>query len=381
MPLDMNLFPEHRKKETRKPEYAGPCPWCGGDDRFVILPEAGRSGRFFCRQCAAKGDGIDLLRKTKNYSFREACEVTGGDKEPNNVETKKPTKPTVDRLQWESRGLSLLKFSMESVNSDWAETLARKNLTQETARAFQLGWISETFYDESKDWGLDGEKMLLPAGLVIPAFLDGKLSSIKIRLSSPHGKHRYHQVRGGQNHQLTIKGSNDTIIVVESELDAILISQETKDRYGVIALGGASNALSPRAVDLLNRSKTVLISTDFDHIESDVFGAGQTAAKRLQHMFENAEIYPVAIGKDPCEMQQNGISVSLWLKAYELEALRVRIPDSYVGDATLLAEQLCTYRHMISCPITSPRPWLWRERTTCQKCKGHIDCIKGLSLP
>jgi len=58
-------------------EYAGPCPKCGGSDRFHVNE---REGWWFCRQCHTKrGDGIELLRwLTPGLSFAEAvAQLTG----------------------------------------------------------------------------------------------------------------------------------------------------------------------------------------------------------------------------------------------------------------------------------------------------------------
>lgn len=57
-------------------EYHTACPWCGGDDRFVIWPEKEHGGRFWCRQCGRMGDCIDLL-KAQGYSFKQAMELVG----------------------------------------------------------------------------------------------------------------------------------------------------------------------------------------------------------------------------------------------------------------------------------------------------------------
>ena len=62
------------KKKTAD-EYAGPCPWCGGTDRFLVWPSDGDTGGFWCRRCGRKGDGIDYLRDAEDLSFQEACEV------------------------------------------------------------------------------------------------------------------------------------------------------------------------------------------------------------------------------------------------------------------------------------------------------------------
>lgn len=49
----------------------GPCPLCGGKDRFRFDDREG-SGSYFCNQCGA-GVGIIMLRKLHGWSFAEAC--------------------------------------------------------------------------------------------------------------------------------------------------------------------------------------------------------------------------------------------------------------------------------------------------------------------
>lgn len=48
------------------PEWIGPCPQCGGDDRFAINT---RKGVFGCRRCGAKGGGIDLVMFVLGLDF------------------------------------------------------------------------------------------------------------------------------------------------------------------------------------------------------------------------------------------------------------------------------------------------------------------------
>lgn len=60
-------------------ELAGPCPWCGGTDRFVIVMDGGQDGqgRYFCRQCGAKGFATDFLEKFHHMTRQEAREALG----------------------------------------------------------------------------------------------------------------------------------------------------------------------------------------------------------------------------------------------------------------------------------------------------------------
>lgn len=57
-------------------ERIGPCPRCGGDDRFGVHPD---KGLFNCRGCGAKGGGaIDLEMFLSNCDFAGAIETLAG---------------------------------------------------------------------------------------------------------------------------------------------------------------------------------------------------------------------------------------------------------------------------------------------------------------
>jgi putative DNA primase/helicase len=49
---------------------AGPCPACGGTDRYTFDNRKGR-GDFYCRQCGP-GDGFELLCRVHNWTFADA---------------------------------------------------------------------------------------------------------------------------------------------------------------------------------------------------------------------------------------------------------------------------------------------------------------------
>ena len=62
-------------------EYAGPCPFCGGTDRFHVWPDY-QGGRYHCMRpgndhCGRTGDAIQYLRDHDGYSFRQACAYLG----------------------------------------------------------------------------------------------------------------------------------------------------------------------------------------------------------------------------------------------------------------------------------------------------------------
>ena len=46
-------------RNSRGAEFAGPCPLCGGKDRFLVWPEQNDgNGSYSCRQCGISGDVI-----------------------------------------------------------------------------------------------------------------------------------------------------------------------------------------------------------------------------------------------------------------------------------------------------------------------------------
>lgn len=63
--------------------YVGPCPFCGGTDRFVLKQTSG-GWLWLCRGCNANEakngyhDSISLVMKIENISFVEACKRMGG---------------------------------------------------------------------------------------------------------------------------------------------------------------------------------------------------------------------------------------------------------------------------------------------------------------
>lgn len=56
-------------------ERIGPCPVCGGTDRFGINL---RKNVWLCRQCGKNGDAIALVQHLDGVSFREAVEIITG---------------------------------------------------------------------------------------------------------------------------------------------------------------------------------------------------------------------------------------------------------------------------------------------------------------
>ncbi len=85
-------------------DRCGPCPVCGGDDRFSINV---RKQVFLCRGCNAAGDVIALVQHLDGLSFQEAVETLADSREPRPerrqppARTAEPARPQFWPILWE----------------------------------------------------------------------------------------------------------------------------------------------------------------------------------------------------------------------------------------------------------------------------------------
>lgn len=68
----------HSSTPSRGKEYKMPCPFCGGDDRFVVWID---NNTWSCRQCVGsevpQQDVIEFVKRDKGLDFKAACEFLG----------------------------------------------------------------------------------------------------------------------------------------------------------------------------------------------------------------------------------------------------------------------------------------------------------------
>jgi putative DNA primase/helicase len=79
----------------------GPCPVCGGTDRYRFTNYRAR-GDYICNQCGA-GDGFTLLRKLKGWNFKEALQqvaLAAGLLTPRDAENSPRNPAHAEELRW-----------------------------------------------------------------------------------------------------------------------------------------------------------------------------------------------------------------------------------------------------------------------------------------
>ncbi|MBI4331653.1 MAG: hypothetical protein HY673_10275 [Chloroflexi bacterium] len=111
----------HLQRETAH-ELSGPCPECGGRDRFRVWPE---KGRWWCRGCKKNGDAIQYLREFHGMGYREACQELGIEPQEKREKSPKPEwtpKPAGSpSLFWQEKAREVLTRSEEALWSPAGE--------------------------------------------------------------------------------------------------------------------------------------------------------------------------------------------------------------------------------------------------------------------
>jgi len=319
-------------------EYSSPCPVCGGNDRFSSWPER---NRWYCRGCNKAGDLIELVQSCKALSFPEACRFIGEDHRINNCggsngshkdakrESRNPLRwqpepVKVASHKWLDKAKALIDWSHQQLlrnpeQLNWLQT--KRGINLETVKRFKLGWNPRDLFRERKGWGLSEElsqktgkpkKLFIPAGLVIPGRDSvGSINLVKIRrMSPPEGQAKYYFLPGGIVAPCFFGDNLSSLIVVESELDAVLLAQESGGILSAVSTGSATNRPDSKSFEILSQADHLIISLDNDD-------AGAKAGVNFwPDTFSNAESWfiPPKYGKDHTAAFLSGFPLGGWLK-------------------------------------------------------------------
>lgn len=216
-------------------ELKGPCPMCGGRDRFSVFKD--RQG-WMCRGCTPEsGDVFTFIQKVENCDFKRAIEILGGNVLPSKrrpVVAAPPVKkaPTYTEPEWQTTARATLEADVNALktNQPALEYLAKRGITKASQIVWQLG------YNAKK------------RAITLPWLSASKeITAIKFRYvnawTSKDGKlQRFCQLEGGN--QIVFGGQfvhdNKPTILVEGEFNAISIRQ-TCPHVHVLCAGGDTN--------------------------------------------------------------------------------------------------------------------------------------------
>lgn len=331
------------KAATNGGEWAGPCPWCGGTDRFLVWPNADRPG-YHCRRCGRTGDAIRYLMETRNIDFPEAAHRLGAVEQDGNAATgrrgeRQPPERPAPSIQapsaaWQARARAFAHYARTALWSRAGERYLaylreKRGLKDETIHDWGLGCNPTELWDLPARWGMpSGGKIWCARGLVIPCQIAGVTWYVKVRrpregdeLAAYVGASQ--PLKGGKGPKYVAPRGSETValfgaewfkgrgalLLVEGELDAILAWQEAGDLVDVATLGSSGNPLAGPWLPHLLPYPRWLLCYDLDE-------AGTKGAAKLAHMARTVRIRPPLAegeGNDLTDMWRAGGDVRAWL--------------------------------------------------------------------
>jgi|LGOV01.1.fsa_nt_gb hypothetical protein len=344
------------KRKTAK-EWAGPCPECGGTDRFLVWTDR---DAWYCRGCDKGGDAIEFLRRFDNLScpdahealgkacdssscqVREKCRLGDGSGKTVRRDTLRatpavkaeqgrdftPAAATQPAEQWAQKAQALTDWAHQQLlgNQDQLNFLAARGLPLGAVQQFRLGWVPQDLFRQSAAWGIDAalsektrqpKKLYIPQGILIPFFTGEQIHRIRIRRHKIQGDQpRYHWLPGSGNDVVLINPIARAFVVVESDLDGLAIVHAAADLVGAVPLGTCSAKPKEAAYDTLRSALSLLVALDFDKPDSQGRRAGASAWTWWRDHFARADRWPVPAGKDPGDyVKDHGGDLRAWVGA------------------------------------------------------------------
>lgn len=255
-------------------EWAGPCPRCGGRDRFRVQPYAEPYPRWTCRQCCTWwSNAPGYLMWRDGLTYPAACAALGiirdGDTQAAATYVSTPPnelRPPPERWQWAAgRVVDICQRALwSSPLGDAARTyLHRRGFTDDTIRSAGLGFHVGGYHNRWNLWGLAPQPgkqgVWMPHGILIPWRVDGALWKLSVRL--PQGG--YHTITGSANvlYNADRLTPGCTAVVVEGAFDALALEQ-TADDLCVSVACGTTGARHMRWITKLALCGDMLIALD-----------------------------------------------------------------------------------------------------------------------
>jgi DNA primase len=243
-----------------------------------------------CPPDASGGDVIAFYMAWKDVDFKTAIQDLSGDAPERATPAPAPVSPSLYTPQppaqsWRARAGQFIAWAEANLDKHPGALAYLENergLSPETIRAFRLGYNPENLYDDPIRWGLDGKKIWLPRGIVIPGFWQKEPSYVKIRrplAGDVLGEYigtwtpkdgladvKFGGPRGGVSclFRLELLGHLPVLFLVEGEWDAMLVWEYAPDLCDAATLGGAGSKLDLLDLSLLTRYAAIIAVYDDD---------------------------------------------------------------------------------------------------------------------
>lgn len=283
-------YSELRKHSTN--ELCGPCPLCGGHDRFVAHPDW-----FLCRQChAKKGDAIELVQWVDSCGFREAVSRLTGDVLPTGQTIVRRAKPTKKgggdydyrSEKWQLKNRKNVLSMVDDLQIAESAEIGRnylygRGISHNTWSTYELGFNASVTLPKHPD------KLKVPA-ISIPWRASGTLRGIRYRFLKHHtytdenGKPRNIKqsaefgsrfggvLYGGAGFDNGVIVSPEllalsTLLILEGEINAASCQQvQNNSRLDVVSIGSETAGLTAPMIAHASKYRTVIVWADREDV-------------------------------------------------------------------------------------------------------------------
>lgn len=247
--------------------HVGPCPFCGGNDRFTVK-HTPSGDKWFCRQC---GDGkyhsvADFVMHLNNCDYKTAVKMLGGEITPRAAKrTTQPKKHVViPGDDWQSKSWDMVDKASDRLLSDdgllGQKYLLSRGIQRGTWYAWHLGFTHA--YDPTA-------KRNRPA-ITIPWFdmdeISEGITAVKIRFidNSLDGL-RYISLSGSKPFLFGLwdaMESDTTLLLVEGEFNALSIWQCRPKKTSVLSFGSEGNGRADLLKTISSKYSRVVLWLD-----------------------------------------------------------------------------------------------------------------------
>jgi DNA primase len=319
--------------------WVGPCPFCGGRDRFV-LKHTSTGWRWFCRFC---GDGkyhtaLDYIMKRESIGFRDALAWVGYPPDKyNGIQTINQSgindsSTNCPSSAWQSRARTLVDACVSALwrgeGKRALDYLHKRGFADNTLKRYWIGYNPADQFFHLDEWGLPEEinangnpkKVWLPRGIIIPCCASQTLYYLKVRRSLSR-----EQVMAGHQKYIKVKGSKPGIfgvenlrgrwlaVLTEGEFDAMLLDQEAGYLAGVATLGSATERI--HRFDFSIWGKYLLPVAHFlAAYDLDIEGEkGITTLEKFSERFHRISLPQLPGVKDITDLWKAGMNLGHWV--------------------------------------------------------------------
>jgi hypothetical protein len=291
-----------------------------------------------CPSDANGGDVISFYMAWKDVDFKtavhELSEWTGS-------QDSKPMPPPapkqyVQPQKWKERAAGFIAYAEKNLTDTVMEYIIQeRGLSPETARAFRVGYNPQNIFDDPERWGIEGKKIWLPRGIVIPGFWMDEPHYIKIRRPLENdvlGKYipkwdakdgapdiKFGGLRGGKSvlFRVELMDHRPVLILTEGEWDTMILWENCMDLCDAGTIGGAQSKFDLLDLALLTRYQKIFVVHDDDKAGDqgrDYIASLKAISPRIESIIPPAH--------DLTDFWRAGGDVRAWAAGYAASALQ-----------------------------------------------------------